>query len=64
MRKEDFARPKTSIPHTDCPKCNAPMYLVRITSDRLDHDTRTFECSECDHSATESLKLTTEVPAS
>jgi len=40
------------------------MYLVRITSDRLDHDTRTFECSECDHSATERLKLTTEVPAS
>ena len=64
MRKEDFARPKTPIPHTDCPKCNAPMYLVRSTSDRLDHDTRTFECSKCGHSATESLKLTTEVPAS
>jgi hypothetical protein len=40
MRKEDFARPKIPMPHTDCPKCNAPMYLVRITSDRLDHDTR------------------------
>jgi hypothetical protein len=56
MRKEDFARPTIPIPHTDCPKCDAPMYLARITLDKLDHDERTFECSECDHSITEVVR--------
>jgi hypothetical protein len=56
MRKEDFARPKIPIPHTDCPKCDAPMYLARITPDKLGHDERTFECFECDHSVTEVVK--------
>ena len=25
MRKEDFVRLQIPIPHTDCPKCDAPM---------------------------------------
>lgn len=57
MRKEDFARPQITIPHTDCPKCDAPMYLAPIAPDKFDHDERTFECSECDHSITEIARL-------
>jgi hypothetical protein len=54
MRKEDFARPTIPIPHTDCPKCDAPMYLA--WPDKFDPDERTFECSECDHSITEVVR--------
>jgi len=53
MPIEVFARPQIPIPHTDCPKCDAPMYLARIAPDKFGYDERTFQCSECDHSITE-----------
>ena len=57
MRVDDFARPTIAIPHTDCPKCDAPMYLARITPDKPTTTSRTFECSECDHSVTHIVKF-------
>jgi hypothetical protein len=31
-----------------CPNCRAPMMLVRINSDGLNLEMRTFECFNCD----------------
>lgn len=33
-----------------CPRCGAPMWLTMIEPDRPDHDRRTFECADCEHS--------------
>ena len=45
---------ESSCPH--CPKCGTPMWLTRIEPDEPDHDRRTYECPECDHSITEVVK--------
>jgi hypothetical protein len=39
-----------------CPNCGAPMWLSCIEPDKPDHDRRTFECPQCDHSHTEVVK--------
>ena len=39
-----------------CPKCGTPMWLARIEPDEPDHDRRTYECAECDHSTTVVVK--------
>ena len=53
MRQEKLARSHRQLPHQNCPKCGAPMWLARIAPDKPDHDERTFECAECNHSVTE-----------
>jgi hypothetical protein len=41
-----------------CSKCGTKMWLARIEPhDRPDHDVRTFECSECDHSEIMTVKF-------
>lgn len=32
-----------------CPKCGNEMHLARIEPEQPGHETRTFECSNCDH---------------
>jgi DNA-directed RNA polymerase subunit RPC12/RpoP len=39
-----------SISRPPCMKCGTPMLLSRIEPERLDHDRRTFECPNCEHS--------------
>jgi hypothetical protein len=39
-----------------CPKCARLMWLARIEPDKPDHDRRTFECCECDHTDTVVVK--------
>ena len=44
----------SSIVRPACPKCSAIMQLARIEpTDKLDHDERTFECTQCNHSFSE-----------
>jgi ribosomal protein S27AE len=38
------------IERPTCPKCGNSMLLARIEPDKPDHDKRTFECFDCDHS--------------
>jgi hypothetical protein len=33
-----------------CPRCRAPMWLVRLEPHDGNHDLRTFECKVCLHS--------------
>ena len=42
----------TPIERPPCPKCGALMWLTRVEPDKPDHDTRTFECPECENSET------------
>ena len=44
------------IARPDCPKCGTRMWLDRIEPDEPDHDLRTYECPECDHTIMEVVK--------
>jgi len=39
-----------------CPDCGTPLRLSLIEPERPDHDKRTFECTECEHSETAVIK--------
>jgi len=48
-------RPEPSlipIARPRCPKCSNQMMLASINSASEGHDSRTFECTKCDHSLT------------
>jgi hypothetical protein len=46
------------VKRPDCPKCGTKMWLARIEPDgKPDHDVRTFECPECDHSESVTVKF-------
>jgi hypothetical protein len=40
--------PKTLL-QPPCSACGAPMWLVRLTPFKPDHDQRTFKCQVCNH---------------
>ena len=46
--QSDFDLSKTIL-QPPCPMCAAPMWLVRLTPFKPDHDQRTFKCQVCDH---------------
>lgn len=41
-------------PH--CANCSAHMWLIRIEPDEPRYDRRTFECPQCAHQLTETVK--------
>ena len=51
-----FDPPRLVLSSPECPNCGAPMWLSRIEPDQPNHDRRTFECPQCDHSHTEVVK--------
>lgn len=40
----------------NCPQCGDLMWLSRIEPDKPDHDRRTFECPNCEHTQTAVVK--------
>lgn len=56
MRQSKITLSKYDIPTPKCPKCGSQMWMARIEPDLPDHDKRTFECPQCDHSLTEIVK--------
>lgn len=40
-----------------CPLCGALMWLASVEPGKPDHDQRTFECPECEHSETVDVKF-------
>jgi len=40
----------------ECPKCGTQMVLARIEPDKPDYDRRTFECAQCGHSESLTVK--------
>lgn len=56
MRKSQQSPSQQHIDRPMCPRCGAQMWIARIEPDEPDHDRRTFECPECDHSVTEVVK--------
>jgi ribosomal protein S27AE len=41
-----------------CPTCRIPMFLAKIEPSEKDgHDERTFECSTCDYTESETVKF-------
>jgi Zn finger protein HypA/HybF involved in hydrogenase expression len=40
-----------------CPKCGAPMWLIRIEPEKPDFAQRTFECPRCQNQMTEIIDL-------
>jgi hypothetical protein len=48
--------PKSSYERPPCPTCGAKMMLARIEPEKLDRDTRTFECLACNHAETVVVK--------
>ena len=56
--QSDIINPqRTFIDHPSCPKCGSAMWLVRIEPDKPDHDLRTFECPNCEHTETKLVKF-------
>ena len=51
VRQSEFGKSSPQIiERPTCPKCENRMMLSRIEPDKPDHDKRTFECFDCDHS--------------
>jgi len=40
-----------------CPKCGAPMWLVRMSAFDDTHDLRTFNCQVCEHTQSMAVKF-------
>jgi len=40
-----------------CPTCRTAMMIVRIEPEKPDHDRRTYECPQCDHSESRVVKF-------
>ena len=50
--------PSNPIALPPCSKCGGPMWLARIEpTDKPDHDLRTLECPQCEHSETLVVKF-------
>ena len=32
-----------------CPRCRAPMWIVRVPPEKIADDRRTFQCPRCEH---------------
>jgi predicted RNA-binding Zn-ribbon protein involved in translation (DUF1610 family) len=52
MRQSEFTPSQPGFGHPTCPNCGTRMWLARIEPDKPDHDLRTFECPQCDHTET------------
>jgi len=53
-----YAPPQQLLDRPNCSKCGTKMWLTRVEPpDKPDHDVRTFECPECDHSETVVVKF-------
>jgi hypothetical protein len=48
--------PKTTL-QPPRPTCGVPMWLVRLTPFKDDHDLRTFKCQVCDHTESRAVKF-------
>jgi hypothetical protein len=58
MQKSHFHDSSAPIDLPSCPKCGNPMWLARIEpTGKSDHDQRTFECPQCEHSETMTVKF-------
>jgi DNA-directed RNA polymerase subunit RPC12/RpoP len=53
MRKSQQTASQQQINRPMCPRCGAQMWIARIEPDEPDHERRTFECPECNHSIIE-----------
>ena len=56
--QSDILNPQRAfIDHASCPKCGSAMWLARIEPDKPDHDLRTFQCPNCEHTETKVVKF-------
>lgn len=47
-----------AIIHPPCRKCDSKMHLARIELEKPGHETRTFECPNCEHAVSVVAKIT------
>jgi RNase P subunit RPR2 len=38
-----------------CPKCRAPLWIIRIEREKIANDKRAFQCPRCEHSHVEAI---------
>jgi hypothetical protein len=56
--QSDIINPQRAlIDRLFCPKCGSAMWLARVEPDKPDHDLRTFECPNCEHTETKVVKF-------
>jgi hypothetical protein len=57
MSQSEIFDPARLVLHPPpCPKCGSSMWLAQIEPDEPDHDKRIFECPQCEHVFSETVK--------